>query len=92
MIHFYFVQGKKESILATKKILSAFEAVSGIKININKNSVLCMNMDHNKAKMCANWMNCNKGSFPFTYLSLPLSEKRLPKQYWIPRLLIWGED
>ena len=54
-----FYIDKKESILASKAILLAFEEVYGPRINLR------INMVDNEIAVFADWMNCRKDSFSF---------------------------
>ena len=79
--------GKKENIIATKLVPLAFEGTLGLRINFHKSSIICKNTHGGEASMFAFWMNNNKDSIiPFTYLGLPLCDRKLLKQCWLALL------
>ena len=51
--------------------------MSGLKINFAKSEVMVMGYSQGEAQRIANRLNCRLGSFPMTYLGMPLSDARL---------------
>nr|CAD1825938.1 unnamed protein product [Ananas comosus var. bracteatus] len=74
-----FLDGSARSAAATKLILDAFAACSGLKINYYKSSLTPINLPTAQATSLANSFGCEVKGFPLNYLGLPLSPKRLCK-------------
>ena len=55
-----------------KSILYSFSESTRLKINYSKSMMVPINIYENKFDHLANTFGCSKGSFPFTYLGLPL--------------------
>lgn len=72
------------SIAAVKLILLSFEAMSGLKVNFHKCEVVAMGMAPGEGKRVADLLNCHLGTFPITYLGLPISDKNLTIADWEP--------
>lgn len=71
-------------------------STSRLKINFHKSFLVCISILDENISLFATMMNCKKGSFPFTYLVLPLSDCKLLELYWLPimerinkRLVSW---
>lgn len=58
----------------------AFEAVSGIKMNLQKTEMFTLNSD--LGMHLSQVFRCNIGHFPIKYLGLPLHKTRLSKKDW----------
>ena len=54
-----------------------FEDMSGLKINFHKSEVIVMNATADGQLRVATMLNCKLGSFLFTYLELPISDRKL---------------
>lgn len=65
--------------MANKTILLGFKQTLGLNINLQKSLLIYMNPSTKEASRQAKPMNCNIGSFPFTYLGLPFCDRKLPK-------------
>lgn len=81
-----FCMGVKGSILAIKALLLAFEGASNLRINFHKSLTIRMNLEDEEATSSANMVNCKKGVLPLTYLGLPLLDKKIFKNCWLPLL------
>lgn len=64
-------------MLALKQILDKFLALTGLHINFNKSTMVPMNVDCTTTSMLQGVLACQLGSFPQTYLGLPLSHEKL---------------
>ena len=64
-------------------ILSWFEAVSGLRVNLSKSSILPVGQVDN-IQLLAEILGCTIDSFPTSYLGLPLSAKFKDKPIWEP--------
>jgi hypothetical protein len=60
-----------------------FEDMSGLKINYHKSEVTVMGQSTDEQTRIANLFNCKSGSFPFTYLGLPISDRKLSLEQWL---------
>lgn len=61
-----------------------FHRVSGLATNPQKSELLILEPQPQDAGDLTAILGCTMGSFPFTYLGLPLSNKTLPKMAYIP--------
>jgi hypothetical protein len=59
-------------LLILKDILQKIELSSGLKVNYHKSCHVTINIDAQKTDLLAASFGCLVGSFPFTYLGLPL--------------------
>jgi len=55
-----------------KSVLQSFSESTSLKVNYNKSMTLPINIPPEKFNHLANTFRCSKGTFPFTYLELPL--------------------
>ena len=62
-------------------ILIWFEAVSGLRVNLSKSSILPVGQVDN-IQLLAGILGCSIGSFPSSYLGLPLGAKFKDKSIW----------
>ena len=62
-------------------ILAWFEALSGLRINLNKSSLLPMGRVENKENLALE-LGCKIGSLPAEYLGLPLGAKHKVARVW----------
>ena len=60
-----------------KEILDSFSAATGLKINYNKSTIVPMHTSARHVTRLTNILECQEGSFPQTYLGLPLSCDKL---------------
>lgn len=60
--------------------IGAFNNILGLHVNLHKSELLLTHDLDTNGPSLAQMMGCRLGSFPFTYLGLPLSYKSLNKQ------------
>jgi hypothetical protein len=65
-----------------KLILSAFEQLSGLKINFHKSELFCFGEAVDVANSYAEIFGCGIGSFPISYLGIPIHYRRLTLAEW----------
>src|SRR5438105_10454191 len=65
-----------------KLILSAFEQLSGLKINFHKSELFCFGDAQHAAAHYAELFGCEQGQFPIRYLGIPIHYRRLTKAEW----------
>lgn len=69
---------------AIKITLSVFQHVSGLAMNLDKSELLLTNVDGQTANELEQILGCKLKPFPFTYLGIPLSDKKLPRSAYLP--------
>jgi hypothetical protein len=67
-----------------KDILNTFSASTGLKVNFNKSMMVPLNTSDEKLDVLTSVFGCQKGSFPFTYLGLPLGTSRPKLEHFMP--------
>ncbi|XP_071674399.1 uncharacterized protein [Lolium perenne] len=82
------IQGSDEDIANLKFLLMCFEDMSGLKINYHKSEVFVMGQRFEERMDIANKLNCKLGTFPFIYLGLPISDRKLTLEQWL--FLLWS--
>ena len=60
-----------------KLVPTAFEKISGLKINFHKSEMFCFGKAKEVEKDYTTLFGCKMGTFPFRYLGLPMHFKRL---------------
>lgn len=66
------MQGCEQQLIILKDLLHKFTLSTGLRVNYHKSCLVPINMDRVKANNVANVFGCQVGTFPFTYLGLPL--------------------
>jgi hypothetical protein len=77
-----FIDDDLEKAKGLKIVLSAFEKLSGLKINFHKSELLCFGETRDKTEEFVRLFGCKEGEFPFRYLEIPMSPKRLSNKDW----------
>ncbi|XP_071738627.1 uncharacterized protein [Rutidosis leptorrhynchoides] len=70
--------------LSLQNLLKCFELASGLKINFQKSCLFGVGVNSDEVNIMASRMWCQVGSFPFTYLGLPIGSKMKKANDWIP--------
>jgi hypothetical protein len=65
-----------------KLILSAFEQLSGLKINFHKSKLFCFGEAKVDANLYAELFGCGLGYFPISYFGIPIHYQRLMLAEW----------
>ncbi|KAL8478393.1 hypothetical protein ACS0TY_030339 [Phlomoides rotata] len=75
-----------ENVVFLNRFLSNLEFVSGLRVNLNKNSLYGVNVGDGKLYDLAGVMGCEVGRIPFVYLGLkyPLKREKEDKWRWEP--------
>lgn len=60
----------------------SFEAMSGIKINLDKTYMYHINIILDQVSEIASVFRCHLSKFPFNYWAVPLHDKKLRKGDW----------
>ena len=72
-----FMDHDLEKARNLKLILSAFEQLSGLKINFHKSELFCFGEAQDEAHLYGQPVGCGLGQFPITYLGMPIHYRRL---------------
>lgn len=71
------VEGSTADISNLKFLLLCFQEMSGLKINFDKSEVMVMGYSPSESQGIADRLNCQLGTFPTSYLGIPISDSRL---------------
>jgi hypothetical protein len=71
-----FLEACPRKLMALKALLNTFAAFTGLKANYLKSNIYPINVDHHKMEVLAQTFGCCIGSYPFTYLGLPLGPNK----------------
>jgi hypothetical protein len=66
------MEGCGRQLFFLKALLNSFATSTGLKVNFSKSMLVPINLSDAKANHLAATFGCSLGSFPFTYLGLPL--------------------
>jgi hypothetical protein len=77
-----FMDHDLEKARNLKLILSAFELLSGLKINFHKSELFCFGEAQDDANEYAKIFGCGLGSFLISYLGIPIHHRRLTLAEW----------
>ena len=66
-------------ILSLKLLLHEFEMASSLKINFDESSVILLEEPDDLQTRIASMFNCQIGTFPATYLGMPLGPGKLTR-------------
>jgi mannosylglycoprotein endo-beta-mannosidase len=67
-----------------KALLTTFAYSTGLKVTYQKSSMVPINMNEERLRHFTSTFNFQSGSFPFTYLGLPLGITKPTLEYFIP--------
>jgi hypothetical protein len=80
----FFLKPSVYQIQVFKLLLQVFQRISGLGVNMDKSEIILTYSSQEHLLQCANLMGCKAGKIPITYLGLPLSDKRLTKDAYLP--------
>lgn len=66
------MQASESQLALLKEVLVKFTQSTGLKVNYHKSCLLPINIVHEQASALASSFGCSVGSYPFTYLGLPM--------------------
>jgi hypothetical protein len=78
------MEGDPRQLIFLKTLLQNFSGSTGLKVNYNKTMMLPINISEDRLEHFARTFGCTKGSFPFTYLGLPLGLTKPKIQDYLP--------
>ena len=77
-----FMEHDLDKAMNMKLILSAFEQLSGLKINFHKSELFCFGEAQDFVTQYAELFGCEQGQFPIRYLGIPIHYRRLTNAEW----------
>jgi hypothetical protein len=77
-----FIEDDLVKAKGLRLVLSAFEKISGLKINFHKSELFCFGEAKNKIEEYIWLFGCKEGEFPFRYLGIPMSPRKLSNGDW----------
>jgi hypothetical protein len=77
-----FIEDDLVKAKGLRLVLSAFEKLSGLKINFHRSELFCFGEANNKIKEYIWLFGCKEGAFPFRYLGIPMSPGKLSNGDW----------
>lgn len=78
----FFGEWDRRNIGNLMIILKSFEAVSGLKINLNKSRFYGLGVRGSEVEVMAKYLKCRVGEIPFTYLGLPIGKSMRREGDW----------
>jgi len=72
------------NVRALRAVLILFEAVSRLKVNFHKNTLVGVNISDSWLTKAATLLNCKMGKLPFIYLGLPIGGNPRRLSFWDP--------
>jgi hypothetical protein len=76
------IESSLQGIVILKPLLLSFENMFGLKINLGKSEAIVVGTTDAEKVRWASLINCKLGSFPFTYLGMPMSDRPLRVSDW----------
>ena len=77
-----FMEHDLDKAANLKLILSAFEQLSGLKINFHKSELFCFGDAQDAAAQYAEIFGCEQVQFPIMYLGIPIHYRKLTNVEW----------
>ena len=77
-----FMEHDLDKAANLKLILSAFEQLSGLKINFHKSELFCFGNAQDTAAQYTELFGCEEGQFPIRYLGIPIHYRKLTNAEW----------
>jgi hypothetical protein len=78
------MKGDAKQLLFLNSTLNSFSDSTGLRVNFNKSYKVPINIPDDKFSLLASTFGCAKGSFPFTYLGLPLGLTKPKMEDFLP--------
>jgi hypothetical protein len=78
------MEGDPYQLFFLKTVLRNFSNSTGLKVNFSKSMMLPININESRLQHLARTFGCSTGSFPFTYLGLPLGLTKPKVQDYLP--------
>ncbi|WKA01530.1 hypothetical protein VitviT2T_019810 [Vitis vinifera] len=78
----FFSNSREEELQTLKSLLLVFGHISGLKVNLNKNSIYGINLDQAHLSRLAEMLDCKASGWPILYLGLPLGGNPKACGFW----------
>lgn len=75
-----FLEHDLEKACNMKLLLTAFEQVSGLKINFHKSELICFGRAQDSLDQYKEIFGCKHGELPLRYLGIPIHFKKIKKR------------
>ncbi|XP_071712584.1 uncharacterized protein [Rutidosis leptorrhynchoides] len=80
----FFGKWDVNNLRSLMNLLKCFELTSGLKVNYHKSNLFGVGVEPHEVEDMARLFGCNIGTFPFTYLGLPIGAKMNKEANWKP--------
>ena len=80
----FFLKEEENNIRTLYSSLKIFSAISGLRINFGKSTLLGINLEEEEVAYLAELVECSVGVWPVKYLGLPLGGNPKSKIFWEP--------
>lgn len=80
----FLIKPEQQQMRFLKIILQIFERMVGLRINLQKSELLVTTAQMEETQRLAEILGCGVAEFPITYLGMPLTNKRLKKEHYMP--------
>lgn len=87
----FFCEPYAEEIVGFKVILTCFELVSGLGINLGKSTLIGVGVEEHMVRRMVDALGYSMGTLPFKYLGLPVGGNLGSKAFWTPVVERVGE-
>jgi hypothetical protein len=71
-------------LLVLKSLLNTFADSTGLRANYQKSYIYPLNVDSLKMEIFVRTLDCQIGSYPFTYLGLPMGSSKPKLEDFLP--------
>jgi len=78
------LEGDLRQLFFLKSVVNTFSEATSLKVNLIKSMMLLINVSEERLDLLARTFGCSKGTFPFTYLGLPMGLTKPRVQDYIP--------
>ncbi|CAN6348274.1 unnamed protein product, partial [Urochloa humidicola] len=78
------LRADSDDLASLKEVLDRFSVFSGLRVNYNKSTLVLMHVPSSTADQLQDILGCQLGTFPQTYLGLPLSSDKLKLSTFAP--------
>jgi hypothetical protein len=80
------LEAEAKQLFCLKAILNSFASSTGLVVNFSKSLLVPINVPAEKTQVLARTFGCQVGTFPFTYLGLPLGTTKPKIEEFAPLL------
>ncbi|RVW27498.1 LINE-1 retrotransposable element ORF2 protein [Vitis vinifera] len=80
----FFSSTREKDMMTLKNVLLVFGHISGLKVNLYKSNIYCINLEQNHLSRLAEMLDCKTSGWPILYLGLPLEGNPKACGFWDP--------